>query len=75
MPFGSLMNSYGNVNYGLGVTTEQFMKDAKSLFALAKSFVKEQHEMLETKKSNDDDKLKKEAFGGDDDEGGLFNSL
>lgn len=75
MPFGSLMNSYGNVNQGKGVPINQFVADAKQLFALSKEFVKEQYEMVENKKSTDDDKLKKEAFGGDDDEGGLFNSL
>jgi hypothetical protein len=73
MPFGSLMNSYGNVNYGLGVTTDKFMKDAKSLFALAKSFVKEQYEMVENKKSTDNDNLLQQAFG--DDEANPFNEI
>lgn len=35
MPFGSLMNAYGQINQQKGVTIEAFVEDALKIFVLA----------------------------------------
>jgi hypothetical protein len=63
MPFGSLMNAFGNINQGKGMDYKDFEKSAKDIFSLAKSFVKEQYEECSDIKAQDNDKEKQLAFG------------
>ena len=39
MPLGSLLNAYGNINSGKGITTEQLIEDTRKLVEFAQELV------------------------------------
>lgn len=41
MPFGSLMNAWGQINQGKGMDLEEFKKSAEELFKLSLKMIKE----------------------------------
>lgn len=63
MPFGSLMNAFGNINQGKGMDYVAFEQASKNIFKMAKSFVKEQYEESINIKKEENEKEKIEAFG------------
>lgn len=63
MPFGSLMNAFGNINQGKGMDYVAFETASKNIFKMAKSFVKEQYEESINVKKDENEKEKQLAFG------------
>lgn len=63
MPFGSLMNAFGNINQGKGMDYVAFETASKNIFALAKSFVQAQQKDCAEIKQQDNEKEKQLAFG------------
>jgi hypothetical protein len=41
MPLGSMMNAFGNINQGKGMSVEEFERVADKLFELANKYVKQ----------------------------------
>ena len=47
MPFGSMMNAFGQVNRGAGMDLTKFEEASKVIFQLAKGFIIEAYQMVE----------------------------
>ena len=47
MPLGSMMNAFGTINEGKGMSVEEFSKVADILFQLANKYVKESANSVE----------------------------
>jgi len=45
MPLGSLLNAYGNINSGKGITPEQMIEDTKILVEFAQELVEPKKEI------------------------------
>jgi len=59
MPFGSMMNAYGQVNKGKGISVEDFKRTAKELFEFSQELSEEAYEYAEKYENKDKGKRKK----------------